>query len=212
MDLLQMLPSGQRGLSGQLSRAQEDISDLARRVRSGEYRTSDPDRWSDRLVPQVFAARITASTAKTPLATSWDWWEYDWVEVERSATTGSWTTVTDGRSNAKNGKAWNAWETSVGNSGGSIVPSSTTVSRLSIPNNLVVDMVIDFRGRAWFTEQNPLQSSCDSMSGLVGSSLGNCSNMILDGGYGFTDLSGGSSSTASFFDFDGGYALCGGES
>ncbi len=207
-----MLPSGQRGLSGQLSRAQEDISELARRIRAGEYRTSDPDRWSDRIVPQVFSARITGSTAKTPIASSWDWWEYDWQEVQRDATSGTWTTVTDGRSNSKNGKAWNAWETSVGNSGGSVLPASTTVTRLAIPTNLVVDMVVDFKGRAWFTEQNPLQSECDSTAGLVGSSSAACSNMILDGGYGFVDLSGGSSSSSDFFDFDGGYALCGGES
>lgn len=208
MSLLQQMFPNRNGSKAAVEKFERDLADAMRRVNANSPRVNEPDRWSDRLVPQVFAARITASTAQTALGASWIWWEYDWVEVERNATAGTWTTVSNGRSNAKNGKAWNAWETSIGNSGGSVFPSGTTITRLAVPNSVVVDMVIDFRGRAWFSEQNPLQSVCDDTQGLLAGAGDGCDGTIVDGGYAFTDISGGSASSTDFYDMDGTHAFC----
>ncbi|MFZ9311584.1 MAG: hypothetical protein ACO24O_08800 [Arenimonas sp.] len=149
-----------RGFSKTQQEAWSQLSgklDEIDRIIYGSARTaSTPDRAEDRLVPQVFAARITANTVLS--STGRLEWEYSWEEVERTTTASSWATVISGRNNTKNGKARNAYETSIANDGGNTGPG--TVTRLPYPTSAVVMMVIDPNGRPWFDGPNPVTITC----------------------------------------------------
>jgi hypothetical protein len=125
----------------------------------------------DRLVPQVFSAGITGSTLQTPVSGR-TWWLYTWQEVERTAVGDTFPTVSYGRTDQIYGEAVNAYEVSAADNGDNIVPGTSSVSRLAIPVGRVVDMVVDPAGRAWFTEQNPVEISC----------TGGSVTFVLDGG------------------------------
>lgn len=157
-ELLQMIPMPSRRANDS---ARDDIIDRyideINRVARGSSQDLKGER-VDRLVPQLFAAKITSSALQTPVLGR-AWWEYDWIEVERSASGGSWTTVNYGRSSTRQGKAWNAYELSIDNDGGNIGPAG--VSRLEYPIDAIVPMYIDPAGRAWFNEVNPIEISCD---------------------------------------------------
>jgi hypothetical protein len=153
-EILQMLPTpGRRGSE----RARDEAIDRYIEDISRSSRQATPDRTVDRLVPQVFAAKITASFLQSPVSGR-TWWEYEWLEVERSATGGTWVAVNFGRSSGRSGKAWNCYETTVNDDGGNIGPG--TVSRLEYPIDSVVEMHIDPAGRAWFDKANPVEVIC----------------------------------------------------
>jgi len=153
--LLQLLPGPTARRQGDAWRQLEEQLEKIDRTLYGSSRTaSTADRAEDRLVPQVFAARITGSTSQAPVGGK-SWWLYTWEEVERAATGGTWNTVTSGRTSTRSGTAWNAYETTIADDGGNIVPSVPV--RLAYPTNAVVEMIIDPAGRAWFDKPNPIQ-------------------------------------------------------
>lgn len=153
--LLQLLPPSSVRRNGEAWRELDDRLQQIDRFIYGSSRTaSSTDQAQDRLVPQVFAAKITGSSSQAPVGGK-SWWTYNWVEVERDAAGGTWTTVTNGRDNTKCGTAWNAYETSIADDGGNIIPSVPV--RLAYPTNAVVEMIIDPAGRAWFDRPNPIQ-------------------------------------------------------
>jgi hypothetical protein len=154
-ELLQFLPPGQKR-SGMIGPLNEEVNRAIARTRANVARTStETDRSMDRLVPQVFSAEITSATAQTPLSASRRWWTYQWKEVERDATGGTWSDVSPGRTNSGYGVAWNFYELSVDDDGGNTVTS--TPVRLSIAVGRVVTMHIDPAGRPWFNEVNPVE-------------------------------------------------------
>lgn len=153
--LLQLLPVGTSRRQGDAWRELELRLEEIDRIVGGASRTSTTaDRSEDRLVPQVFAARITASTSQSPVGGK-TWWLYDWEEVERSASGGTWNTVLYGRNSTRSGTAYNSYETSIADNGGNVVTS--TPVRLAYPTSAVVEMIIDPSGRAWFDKPNPIQ-------------------------------------------------------
>ena len=153
-EILQMLPHpGRRGSD----RARDELVDRYIEDLSRASRGTTNDRVIDRMVPQVFAAKLTGSLLQTPVSGR-TWWEYDWEEVERSATGGTWISVTYGRTSTRSGKAWNCYETTVNDDGGNIGPG--TVARLEYPIDSVVEMHIDPAGRAWFDKPNPVEVIC----------------------------------------------------
>lgn len=140
---------------------QDRLDEVARQLNGSSRTASTSDRAEDRLVPQVFAAKITATSLEIPVLGR-SWWTYSWVEVERDAAGGTWTTVVSGRDSTKCGVAWNAYETSIDDDGGNIGPA--TVVRLEYPIDSIVPMWIDPAGRAWFNEANPVEINCDGGS------------------------------------------------
>lgn len=153
-ELLQFLPPGQKK-SGAINQINEEVNRAIARTRANVARTStETDRSMDRLAPQVFSAQITGASSQTPLSASRHWWTYNWKEVERDASGGTWTDVTSGRTNSAYGVAWNFYEISVDDDGANNVISTPT--RLSIPSGQVVTMHIDPAGRPWFNQINPV--------------------------------------------------------
>ena len=133
---------------------ESQLSEIDRIVNSASRTASTPDRAEDRLVPQVFAAKILGSSSQAPVGGK-AWWTYTWEEVERAATGGTWNTVSNGRNSTRSGVAWNSYETTIANDGGNIIPATPT--RLAYPTNAVVEMIIDPAGRAWFENPNPVE-------------------------------------------------------
>lgn len=154
MDTLQLLgPGGPR--------RQQSWDDLRRQSEENRRRLDtvaktnrDAGRYEDRLVPQVFLAQLTAASSQAAVSGR-NWWTYEWKEVERDDTGGTFSDVDFGRNSSKNGVAWNVYETSVDNDGGNTV--GTTVTRLVVPMDAVVPMTIESTGRAVFWFPNPVQ-------------------------------------------------------
>tara|TARA_R110000868_G_scaffold350809_1_gene612163 strand:- start:47 stop:529 length:483 start_codon:yes stop_codon:yes gene_type:complete len=153
--LSQLLPSSvARKQADAWRELESQLSEIDRIVNGASRTASSPDRAEDRLVPQVFAAKIIGSSAQTPVGGK-NWWLYSWEEVERSATGGTWATVSNGRKSTRSGTAYNSYETTIANNGGNIL--TVTPTRLAYPTNAVVQMIIDPAGRAWFDNPNPVQ-------------------------------------------------------
>jgi hypothetical protein len=153
--LLQLLPSSvARKQADAWRELESQLSEIDRIVNSASRTASTPDRAEDRLVPQVFAAKILGSSSQAPVGGK-AWWTYTWEEVERAATGGTWNTVSNGRNSTRSGVAWNSYETTIANDGGNIIPATPT--RLAYPTNAVVEMIIDPAGRAWFENPNPVE-------------------------------------------------------
>jgi hypothetical protein len=162
-DLLQMIPAGQMRRNADMWRGLQEFIDESYRIHEGAARTaSQPDRAQDRVIPVVFPAKITGATPMTAISATRIWWEYDWEEVVRDASPaiGTWTVPGTKRASARFGKAWNAYETTADNDGDNILAAGTNVTRLAIPNTRVVAMFIDITGKAWFSEQNPIDLDC----------------------------------------------------
>ena len=153
--LSQLLPSSvARKQADAWRELESQLSEIDRIVNGASRTASTPDRAEDRLVPQVFAAQITGATSQTAIGGK-NWWLYNWEEVERSATGGTWNIVSNGRKSTRNGTAYNSYETTIANDGGNTIPSIPI--RLVYPTNAVVQMIIDPAGRAWFDNPNPVQ-------------------------------------------------------
>lgn len=156
-ELLQLLPIGQqRRQSDAWKYIERKLDDLSRGDQSGARTASQSDRQIDRLVPQVFAAKITSSSSQAPISATRNWWLYSWVEVERTdAGVSTWTVLTSGRDSTYNGTAINSYETTIDDDGGNAITAVPV--RLPYPTNAVVEMIIDSNGRAWFDKPNPVQ-------------------------------------------------------
>jgi hypothetical protein len=163
-DFLQLMSPGEMRRSGDAWRGLDHrLSDLDRILQGASRSSSSSDRTTDRMVPQVFAARITASSSQVAISGTRHWWLYDWKEVERDATAPqTWNDVAFGRKSYDtmtaqiyNDYAINAYETSIDDDGGNLIPS--TPVRLPYPTGSVVEMIIDPAGRAWFDKPNPVE-------------------------------------------------------
>lgn len=154
METLQLLGPGGPKRQQTWEEIQRQAENNRRRLDIAAKNAREVGRYEDRLVPQVFLAKILTATSQTPISSK-NWWIYDWKEVERDATGGTISDVNFGRNSTKNGTAWNVYEVSVANNGGNVV--GTTVTRLVVPSDAVVPMTIESTGRAVFWFPNPVQ-------------------------------------------------------
>lgn len=155
-ELLQLLPPMQQRRQADAWRfVERRLEGLARQDSSSSRTASQADGSIDRLVPQVFAAKITSSSSQAPISATRNWWLYSWVEVERASTPPTWNVLANGRTSTVNGTAINSYETTIDDDGGNLI--SAVPTRQPYPDNAVVEMIIDPNGRAWFDRPNPVQ-------------------------------------------------------
>ena len=155
-DILQLISPGDRRRNGEAWAAvSKSVNDQLRRARAAAKTDTEADKNQDRLIPQVFPAKITGSTAQTALSGTRFWWTYQWEEVERDASGGTWTVLTNGRTQTLCGDAWNVYETTIDNAGGNTI--SITPVRIAVTTNSVVTMNVDPNGRPWFDRINPVE-------------------------------------------------------
>lgn len=157
-EILQMLPHpSRRGAE----RARDELLDkyMEEINRIGRGSSHDPkgDR-VDRLVPQVFIARVDAVGLGSAPGDLRTWWTYSWEEYERTSVVGAFVLVPHGRTSVRSGNAINLYELSVDDDGGNVGPA--TQIRLAIPGRSYVEMHLDPSGRAWFDRMNPVEIVC----------------------------------------------------